>query len=100
MPSIGFDGSASGITIKRLIVDRVPKGAKVVAKCSGLRVADGQGQALRARLALQARGQERARRHQGRDPRHAGQDRHGTYVYGATGSYFEWPVRRAASARA
>ena len=61
VPSIGFDGSASGITIKRLIVDRVPKGAKVVAKCSGLRLADGQGQALRPRLALQARGQERAR---------------------------------------
>ena len=35
VPSIGFDGTASGITIKRLIVDRVPKGAKVVAKCSG-----------------------------------------------------------------
>ena len=35
VPSIGFDGTGSGITIKRLIVDRVPKGAKIVAKCSG-----------------------------------------------------------------
>ena len=36
VPSIGFDGTGERHhRSRRLIVDRVPKGAKVVAKCSG-----------------------------------------------------------------
>src|SRR4051794_13187222 len=35
VPSLGFDGDSGGITITRFMVDRVPKGAKVTAKCSG-----------------------------------------------------------------
>src|SRR3954471_15793763 len=34
-PRLGFDGDSSVITITRFIVDRVPKGAKVTARCSG-----------------------------------------------------------------
>ena len=34
-PRIGFDRTGNGVRITRLFVDRVPKGAKVVAKCSG-----------------------------------------------------------------
>jgi hypothetical protein len=92
-PSIGFDGTPSGITIRRLVVDRVPKGAKVVAKCSGCgsqtvkakrfgRVALNKlvgknvraGTKIEIRITLAKTGK-------------------GTYVYGATGSYFAWPVR-------
>ena len=35
VPSIGFDATGSGVIIRRLIVDKVPKGAKVLARCSG-----------------------------------------------------------------
>ena len=93
VPSIGFDGSASGITIKRLIVDRVPKGAKVVAKCSGCgsqtikakrfgRVSLSKlvGKTVRAGTKIEIRVT-------------LGKTGSDTYVYGATGSYFEWPVR-------
>ena len=93
VPSIGFDGTGSGITIKRLIVDRVPKGAKIVAKCSGcgsqtvkakrfgrvpLNKLVGKnvraGTKIEIRVTLAKTGK-------------------GNYRYGATGSYFEWPVR-------
>jgi hypothetical protein len=93
VPSIGFDGSASGITIKRLIVDRVPKGAKVVAKCRGCgsqtikakrfgRVALSKlvGKSVAAGTKIEIRVT-------------LGKTGSGTYVHGATGSYFEWPVR-------
>ena len=35
VPSIGFDATGSGVIIRRLIVDKVPKGAKVLARCRG-----------------------------------------------------------------
>ena len=93
VPSIGFDGSASGITIKRLLVDRVPKGAKVVAKCKGcgsqtvkakrfgrvsLSKLVGKNVAAGTKIEIRVT---------------LGKTGSGTYVYGATGSYFEWPVR-------
>ena len=72
----------------------MPKGAKVVAKCSGLRLADGQGQALRPRLAVQARRARAWRAGTKIEIRVTlGKSGTGTYVYGATGSYFAWPVR-------
>ena len=100
MPSIGFDGTAGGITIRRLVVDRVPKGAKIVAKCSGcgsqtvkakrfgrvpLNKLIGKnvraGTKIEIRVTLAKTGK-------------------GTYIYGATGSYFDGPCVRAASASA
>ena len=93
VPSIGFDGSASGITIKRLIVDRVPKGAKVVAKCSGC-----GSQTVKAkrfgRVSLSKLVGKNVRAGTKVEIRVTlGKTDSGTYVYGATGSYFEWPVR-------
>ena len=93
VPSIGFDGSPSGITIKRLIVDRVPKGAKVVAKCSGC-----GSQTVKAkrfgRVSLSKLVGKNVRAGTKVEIRVTlAKTGSGTYVYGATGSYFEWPVR-------
>ncbi len=94
VPSIGFDGNGAGITIKRLIVDKVPKGAKVVARCT-----PGCGsQTIKAKRL----GRVSLTRFVGRSaPAGAkvsirvtlGRTGKGRYVFGATGSYFEWPVR-------
>jgi hypothetical protein len=93
VPSIGFDGSSSGITIKRLIVDRVPKGAKVVAKCSGC-----GSQTVKAkrfgRVSLSKLVGKNVRAGTKIEIRVTlGKSGSGTYVYGATGGYFAWPVR-------
>jgi hypothetical protein len=92
-PSIGFDGTPSGITIRRLVVDRVPKGAKVVAKCSGC-----GSQTVKAkrfgRVALNKLVGKNVRAGTKIEIRITlGKTGKGTYVYGATGSYFAWPVR-------
>ena len=71
VPSIGFDRTGNGVRISRLIVDRVPKGAKVVAKCSGCGSQTVQREEDRHGLAHQARGQERPGGREHRDPRHA-----------------------------
>ncbi|HWK27295.1 MAG TPA: hypothetical protein VNS09_12080 [Solirubrobacter sp.] len=91
-PSLGFD-AGGGIAITRLNVDRVPKGAKVTARCTGCgsqtvkakrfgrvslsklvgkRVAAGGTVELRVTLGHSGKGQ---------------------YKFGATGAYFKWPVR-------
>src|SRR3954454_5799097 len=93
VPSIGFDGTPSGITIRRLVVDRVPKGAKVVAKCSGC-----GSQTVKAkrfgRVALNKLVGKNVRAGTKIEIRITlGKTGKGTYVYGATGSYFAWPVR-------
>jgi len=94
VPSIGFDGNGAGITITRLIVDKVPKGAKVVAKCSrgcGSQTIKAKrlgrvsltklvGKSVPAGATVQIRVT-------------LGKTGSGRYVFGATGSYFEWPVR-------
>ena len=71
VPSVGFDRTGNGVRISRLIVDRVPKGAKVVAKCSGC-----GSQTVRAKKTgtvsltkLVGKSVRRGREH--RDPRHA-----------------------------
>ena len=93
VPSIGFDATGSGVTIRRLIVDKVPKGAKVVARCKGcgsqtikakrlgrvsLTKLVGKtvpaGASIEIRVTLRKTGT-------------------GTYRFGATGAYFKWPVR-------
>src|SRR4051812_665374 len=93
VPSIGFDGSASGITIRRLLVDRVPKGAKVVAKCSGC-----GSQTVKAkrfgRVALNKLVGKNVRAGTKVEIRVTlAKNGSGTYKYGATGTYFAWPVR-------
>jgi hypothetical protein len=92
-PSIGFDSTGNGITINRLNVDRVPKGAKVVAKCGGC-----GSQTVKAKRF----GRISMTKLVGKNVR-AGtkveikvtlaKTGTGTYKYGATGSYFAWPVR-------
>jgi hypothetical protein len=92
-PSIGFDSTGTGITINRLNVDRVPKGAKVVAKCGGC-----GSQTVKAKRF----GRISMNKLVGKNVR-AGtkveikvtlaKTGTGTYKYGATGSYFAWPVR-------
>jgi hypothetical protein len=95
VPSVGFSGSGGGIAITRLIVDRVPKGAKVVARCSGC-----GSQTVKAKR----RGRVSLTRLVGRSVRAGGSVQvrvtlgrtgSGTYRFGATGSYFRWPVRAA-----
>jgi len=91
-PAVNFGNVPGGIQITRLIVDRVPKGAKVVAKCSGCgsttvkakktgrvilskligkRVS--KGGTIEIRVTLRKTGK-------------------GAYRFGATGSYFRWTV--------
>jgi hypothetical protein len=92
-PSIGFDSTGNGITIHRLNVDRVPKGAKVVAKCGGCgsqtvkatrfgRISLNKlvGKSVRAGTKVEIKVT-------------LAKTGTGTYKYGATGSYFTWPVR-------
>ena len=93
VPSVSYDGAAGGVKITRLVVDRVPKGAKVRAKCGGCGTATVKakrfgrvsisklvGKTVRAGTKIQLRVT-------------LGKSKKGTYKYGATGSYFEWPVR-------
>ena len=59
-----------------------------------LRLADGQGQAAGAVSLTKLVGKNVPRGQEGRDPRHAGgKTAPGRTVFGATGSYFEWPVQ-------
>jgi hypothetical protein len=92
-PSVGFDRTGNGVRISRLVVDRVPKGARVVAKCSGCGSqtvrAKKTGTVTLSRLvgrSVRAGGSIEVRVTLGRTGR-------GTYRFGATGSYFKWPVR-------
>ena len=94
VPSIGFDRTGNGVRISRLIVDRVPKGAKVVAKCSGCGSQTVQARRRPARSrspSSWARASARAGTIEIRVT--LGSQRTGTYKFGATGSYFKWPVQ-------
>ena len=93
MPSIGFDRTGKRRQISRLIVDRVPKGAKVVAKCSGC-----GSQTVKAKKPGRSRSpsssaRASARAGTSRSASRSAQDAPGTYKFGATGSYFKWPVQ-------
>jgi hypothetical protein len=92
VPSIGYDGTGNGIKINRLAVDRVPKGAKIVASCRGcgkqtvkakrfgrvnLSKLVGKTVAAGAKVEIKVT---------------MGKAKSGRYIYGATGSYFAWPV--------
>lgn len=92
-PSVSFDRTGNGVRISRLVVDRVPKGARVVAKCSGcgsqtVRVKK-TGRVSLSKLvgkSVRAGGDIEVRVTLARTGR-------GTYKFGATGSYFKWPVQ-------
>ena len=93
VPSIGFDRTGNGVRISRLVVDRVPKGAKVVAKCSGC-----GSQTVRAKktgtISLTKLVGKTVRAGGNVEIRVTlGSQRTGTYKFGATGSYFKWPVQ-------
>jgi hypothetical protein len=98
-PSIGFQRFGNGLRITRLVVDSVPKGARVVARCSGCGsqtvkvkrrgrvslnklvgkfVANGNSITLRVTLKRTGKGK---------------------YRYGATGVLFTWPVRDGATGK-
>jgi len=92
VPSINYDRVGGGIRITRLVVDRVPKGAKVVARCSGCGsqtvTARRQGRVTLSRMigrAVGSGGAVEVRVTMGRTGS-------GTYRFGATGSSFTWPV--------
>jgi hypothetical protein len=92
-PSLNFANTGNGIRITRLVVDGVPKGAKVVARAAG-----GGSQTVKAkrngRVALSklvgrtvsSGGNVEIRVTLGRTGT-------GTYKYGANGAYFKWPVK-------
>lgn len=94
VPSVGFNRTGSGVSITRLVVDRVPKGARVVAKVRG-----GGSQTVQAKKT----GTVTLGKLVGKTVRAGGnieisvtlgaQRGSATYKYGATGSYFKWPVK-------
>jgi hypothetical protein len=92
VPAINYLAAGGGIRITRLVVDRVPKGAKVVAKCSGCGT-----QTVKAKKA----GRVTLTKLIGRTVRAGGnveirvtlrKTGNGDYRFGATGNYFRWPV--------
>jgi hypothetical protein len=91
-PSIGYDNTGDGIRINRLVVSKVPKGAKVTAR------AGGASQTVKAKRA----GTVKLTKLVGRAARSGtsvevrvtlGRTGTGTYKFGATGAYFKWPVK-------
>lgn len=93
-PSLSYDRLSSGIRIRRFAVDRVPKGARVEARCRRCDVA----QVLHAKRA----GRVKLTRFAGRVvPSGAriellvtkARSGSGRYRYGAIGNYYAWPVR-------
>jgi hypothetical protein len=93
---LSVDYTASGVTIKRLWVEHVPKGAKIVARCGGcgsqtvraqkagtvsltklLGRSVSAGKTVAVSVTMAARGS-------------------GTYKFGATGRYRKWPIKAGA----
>jgi hypothetical protein len=92
-PSVSFDRAAGGLRITRLVVDSVPKGAKVTARCTGCGSqtvkAKKQGRISLSKLVgktARAGGSIEVRVTMGRTG-------NGRYRFGATGAYVKWPVR-------
>jgi hypothetical protein len=92
-PSLNFANTGNGIRITRLVVDGVPRGAKVVARAAG-----GGSQTVKAKRT----GRVTLTRLVGRSVASGGKveirvtlgrSGKGTYKYGANGAYFKWPVK-------
>lgn len=92
-PSLSFDRTGNGIRITRLSLERVPKGAKVVARCTGC-----GSQTVRVKRT----GRVSLTKLVGKSVRGGGnvevrvtlgRTGNGTYRFGATGNFFKWPVR-------
>lgn len=99
-PSLSYDRLSSGIRVRRLTVDRVPKGARLEARCRRC----GVRQVLHAKRA----GLVKFTRFAGRvAPSGAriellvtkARSRSGRYLYGAVGNYFAWPVQGSSTGR-
>jgi hypothetical protein len=93
-PSIGFGNTGTGIVINKLNVDRVPKGAKVVVTCGsgcGSQTVKAKrfGRVVMSKLI--GKNVRAGRKVEVRVT--LGKTGTGTYKYGATGSYFAWPVK-------
>ncbi|MDA0180408.1 hypothetical protein OJ997_08900 [Solirubrobacter phytolaccae] len=92
-PSLSWTPAGGGIEISRLAIERVPKGARVVVKCKGcgsqVVTAKKTGRLVLTKLAgktVRAGSNIELRVTLGRTGR-------GDYQFGATGSYFKWPVK-------
>ncbi|RKQ90573.1 hypothetical protein C8N24_0385 [Solirubrobacter pauli] len=92
-PALSWAPAGNGIEISRLAVDRVPKGAKLVVKCKGC-----GSQTVRAKK----QGRVVFNKLAGKTVRAGaniellvtlGKTGKSTYKFGATGSYFKWPVK-------
>jgi hypothetical protein len=97
VPSINYTNAANGIVIANLSLARVPKGAKVVASCGS-----GCGKQT---VKTKKTGKVVLNKLVGKTARAGGKvtlkvtmgkNKSGTYKYGATGSYFAWPVKAGA----
>ena len=78
-----------------LAPDRRPRaqGREGRRQVQRLRLPDGRGQEDRTVSLTKLVGKSVRAGRQRRDPRHARSQRTGTYRFGATGSYFKWPVQ-------
>ena len=90
-----LDTRARAIRIKRLSVDSRAQGREDVRALRRLRVADGQGQGQGGACSTSSSAAG-ARRQHGRGQGHDAPEGSGSYRFGATGSYFKWPMASAA----
>jgi hypothetical protein len=91
-PIISFASTATGIRISRLLVGRVPKGAKVLAKCGGCRTVSTVAKRSTVEFkTLEGRSVTKGSKVQLRVT--MGRSGKGKYRYGATGQLITWPVK-------
>jgi hypothetical protein len=91
-PSLNFANTANGIRISRLVVDGVPKGAKVVARGGGGSQTVKAKRAGRVTLSKLV-GRSAAAGSTVQVSVTLGRTGSGTYKFGATGVSFRWPVK-------
>lgn len=91
-PVISFGSTASGIQIRKLLVGRVPRGAKVRASCRGCRSASTVAKHSTVEFkTLEGRSVNKGGKVQIRVT--LGRHGKGKYRYGATGQLITWPVK-------
>jgi hypothetical protein len=91
-PSLNFDSTGSGIKINRLVVARLPKGAKVRATCGGCKTQTVTAKHSTVQLnKIEGRSVKSGSKVQLRIT--LGRSGKGKYKYGATGKLITWPVK-------
>jgi hypothetical protein len=80
-PALGFANASGGVTISRLVVTSVPKGAKLVASCPGC-----GSETIKAKRTVKAGAKIQLKVTLPPSGK-------GKYKYGAVGKRFTWPVR-------